>query len=108
MRQNRTTRRDSLPPRRGEAAPSPSIPARQILLLVLCLASAGFFKAWVAGRYIHEGYAVSASISEQKRLLAERDQFRTEILCLRSPERIEALARNELGMDVPTPDRLLK
>jgi cell division protein FtsB len=94
--------------RREATAILPSFPVRKALLLVLCLAAAGFFKAWVAGRYIHEAYGISAAISEQKRLLAERDQYRTEILCLRSPDRIESLARNELGMAVPTLDRLLK
>jgi cell division protein FtsL len=94
--------------RREASAILPSFPVKKLLLLILCLASAGFFKAWVAGRYLHEGYAISAAITEQKKFLAERDQLRTEILCLRSPERIEALARNELGMAIPTPDRLLK
>ena len=94
--------------RRMARAVLPRIPARKVALLALCLAAVGFFKIWVAGRYTNEGYAISRAISEQKALLAERDQYRTEILCLRSPERIEKLALNELGMACPTADRLPK
>src|SRR5512138_3763605 len=82
--------------RREASAILPAFPVRKVLVLFLCLAAAGFFKAWVAGRYISEGYAVSEALKAQKTLLAERDQYRTEILCLRSPERIEKLAQCEL------------
>ena len=48
-------------------------------------------------------YAIRSYYVEKERML-----LKTEILTLRSPARIEAIARNQLGMVDPRTDRILR
>ena len=76
-------------------------------LVVLCLGTA-LFNVWLSGRYYRIGYAVSAALEEKQNLRRELDLLKTEILTLRSPARIEAIARAELGMVDPRTERMIR
>ncbi len=93
---------------RREAPVFPVIPrGRRLLALVLFLFVVALCNVWLTGRYYRTGYAVSSALDERRVLQAERELLRTEILSLRSPARIEAIARAELGMVDPRTDRIL-
>jgi cell division protein FtsL len=76
-------------------------------LFVLLLAVA-LFNVWLSGQYYRMGYAVSTSLEEQRNLKKGQDLLRTEILMLRSPVRIEAIAKNELRMVNPKTERMIR
>lgn len=93
---------------RREAPVFPTMPSgRRLVLALALLAAAALANVWLTGEYYRAGYAVSAVLEERMTLQKEREQLRTEILTLRSPARIEAIARNELGMVDPRTDRII-
>ncbi|PWB67116.1 MAG: hypothetical protein C3F14_03025 [Deltaproteobacteria bacterium] len=94
---------------RKEAPVFPSVPRRRRLaaLFVLMLGVA-LFNVWLSGQYYRMGYAVSASLEEQRNLKKQQDLLRTEILTLRSPVRIETIAKNDLRMVDPKTERMIR
>lgn len=93
---------------RKEAPVFPVIPrGRRLLLLVSFLFVVALGNVWLTGKYYRTGYTVSSALDERRSLQAERELLRTEILSLRSPARIEAIAKAELGMIDPRTDRIL-
>lgn len=94
---------------RREPPVFPGIPRRGILLAIAATFLAVIlFTVWMSGRYYRIGYAVSRAVEEHRGLEKERMLLKTEILTLRSPARIEAIARNQLGMVDPRTDRILR
>jgi cell division protein FtsB len=51
---------------------------------------------------------VSAALEEKRTLQMQKDELRTEILALRSPARIDTIARTELGMVDPRMDGVIR
>lgn len=93
---------------RKEAPVFPVIPrGRRLLLLVSFLLAVALVNVWLTGKYYRIGYAVSSAVEERRSLQTERELLRTEILSLRSPARIEAIAKAELGMESPRTDRII-
>ena len=93
---------------RREAPVFPVIPrGRRLLILLLFLLAVALVNVWLTGRYYRTGYAVSSALDERRTLQSERELLRTEILSLRSPARIEAIAKVELGMVNPRTDRII-
>lgn len=94
---------------RKEAAVFPAVPRRRRLAAVFGVVLAvALFNVWLSGQYYRLGYAVSASLAEQRNLKKEQDLLRTEILTLRSPARIETIAKNELRMVDPKTERMFR
>lgn len=94
---------------RREPPVFPSVPRRGIFLVlgVLFLAVA-LFNVWMSGRYYRIGYTTSRAVEERRGLEQERMLLKTEQLTLRSPARIEDIARNRLGMVDPKTERILR
>ena len=57
-------------------------------------------------RVVRAGYAIGEQMAEQRVLEEEARKLRLELSTLRSPERVEKLAREKLGMVRPDPDRI--
>ena len=94
---------------RKEAPVFPSIPRRRRLAMLFALLLAvALFNVWLSGKYYRTGYAVSSSLEEQRYLRKQQDLLKTEILTLRSPARIAAIARTDLGMVDMKTDRLIQ
>lgn len=53
------------------------------------------------------GYEVGQARRVERRLLEEQRMLAIESATLREPDRIEAVARGSLGMDVPSPERIV-
>jgi cell division protein FtsL len=76
-------------------------------LVVFAVAAAFVFHLHVRFDGIELGYATSAARARQSRLLLEQRELRLELASLKSPARIEADARERLGMEVPGHDRII-
>jgi cell division protein FtsL len=80
-----------------------------VLWAAAVLATAAAFVAHLSLRLetVRLGYEVGLARREQRRLIEQRRMLSIEAATLREPERIEAIARGTLGMDVPDPSRVV-
>ena len=93
---------------RRETPVFPAVPrGRRLLPLLAFLVATALLNVWLTGEYYRAGYSVSSALEERTTLRKEHELLRTEILTLRSPARIEAIAKNELGMIDPRTDRII-
>jgi len=107
-------RRSSAPdagasPTAARQRPAPSLGAGYLALLCLIVfAVTAAFVLHLHVRFdgVELGYATSAARARQSRLLLERQELRLELASLKSPARVEADARERLGMEVPGHDRI--
>ncbi len=94
---------------REETPVFPVVPrGRRLTALFVSLIAVALLNVWLSGNYYKTGYAVSAALEEQRNLKKQQELLKTEILTLRSPSRIGAIARNELGMVDMKTDRILQ
>src|SRR5690348_9698277 len=71
------------------------------------IASAMLLHAWVRTRVTEQGYALSRLSAEYRELTREHESLQLKAAELRSPQRIEDLARTRLGMSAPSIDRVV-
>jgi cell division protein FtsL len=71
------------------------------------LAAVAVFHAWVRTQVTEEGYRLSRLAQEQGRLLDERDRLTRQVAELRTPARMEALAREKLQMGPAPTERVV-
>jgi cell division protein FtsL len=94
---------------RKESKPIRAIPRRKgFLVLLFSLLGLGMFNVWLSGQYIRTGYRVSAALEEKRTLQMQKDVLRTEVLALKSPSRIDSIARTQLGMVDPRMDGVIR
>jgi len=80
-----------------------------VLWTVAVLATAAAFIAHLAlrGETVRLGYEVGQARRVQSQLGEQRHLLSIEAATLRAPDRIEAVARGSLGMEVPEPSRIV-
>jgi cell division protein FtsL len=66
-----------------------------------------FAYAWQHYRWIQFGYRIEEAQKKKEQLAEVGRRLRLEKASLRSPQRIDALARRDLGMVVPAPGQLV-
>ena len=94
---------------RREPPPLLAVPRRRgFVLLFLALLGLGLLNVWLSGQYIRTGYRVSGALEEKRILQKENDVLRTEMLALKAPSRIDAIARNQLRMVDPRMDGVIR
>jgi cell division protein FtsL len=71
------------------------------------LAAAMLLHAWVRTRVTEQGYRLSRLSAEYRDLTREHETLQTRAAELRSPQRIEELARARLNMGPPAIDRVV-
>jgi cell division protein FtsL len=71
-----------------------------IVLMVLFFVEALFY-AWCRVQCVNAGYGIDRENSRHQALLKERSTLRIELARLKSPERIETIARTRLGLVKP-------
>jgi len=69
-----------------------------VFLLLFVLLGLGLLNVWLSGQYIRAGYLVSSALEERHMLQKQKEVLSTEVLMLKSPSRIETIARTQLGM----------
>ena len=70
-------------------------------LAILCLASVALLYVWLRLQVLNQGYALSTTTKLQQRLEQEQRELKLELATLTSPERLEAMARQRLGLRPP-------
>lgn len=94
---------------RREPPAIPVVPRRgRFVALAVALLGIGLFNVWLSGQYIRTGYRVSVALEEKRTLQKQKELLRTEILTLKSPARIDSIARAQLGMVPAQMDRVIR
>jgi len=71
-----------------------------LVLMVLFFLEALFY-AWCRVQCVNAGYGIDRENSRHQALLKERNTLKIELARLKSPERIETIARTRLGLVMP-------
>jgi cell division protein FtsL len=71
------------------------------------VAAAALFHLWIRTCVTERGYQISRLSSEYRDLARERESLQIKAAELKSPQRIEELAREKLGMGPPPVDRVV-
>ena len=61
----------------------------------------GLFYVWCRVQCVNAGYGIEQEMNRRQALLRERSTLNIELNWLKSPERIETLARDRLGLVMP-------
>ncbi len=77
-----------------------------LTIMVLFIAEL-FFYTWCRVQHTQVGYDISAEADEQRSLLALQQNLKIELARLKSPERIEKIARQRLGLTAPTEEQII-
>ncbi|HKK01527.1 MAG TPA: cell division protein FtsL [Desulfuromonadales bacterium] len=78
-----------------------------VLVFIAVLFALSLFFVWSRIQVINLEYNIS-SLEEQLRTAQHQSrQLRLEAASLRSPARIEKIARQELGLQLPTPEQIV-
>lgn len=84
-----------------------SVRATVATILVISLwVAAALFCVWSRLQVVKEGYALSDLNKEIKGLRVEHERLNLAAASLRTPERLEDIARNRLGMQFPAPSQI--
>lgn len=87
-----------------------SLGGSTLLLFIIGLFAVGVSAATahvtLRTRVVRAGYDIGERMREIRALEEEQRRLRVELSLLRSPERIEKVARERLGMVTPAPDQI--
>lgn len=64
--------------------------------------------AWCSNQCIQTGYQITSEIEIKRSLIAQQSSLLVELTRLKSPERISTIARNQLKLDTPYYDQIIK
>ncbi len=78
-----------------------------ILIIVLVLMVASLVFVWSHVRLTELKYQIAREMSIKESLLEENRKIKVEIATLKSPQRIEKLARDKLGMAYPEREQVI-
>lgn len=76
-------------------------------LLALAFVGVGVFHVTARVMVVDAGYRLSKMESQNRALIRENDTLKLELATLKSPARLEKLARTELGMAPPSSGAVL-
>lgn len=71
-----------------------------IVLMIFLFAEALLY-AWCRVQCVNVGYGIDREVRRQQTLIKQRNTLNIEMARLKSPERIEAIARTRLGLVMP-------
>lgn len=66
-----------------------------------------FFYTWCRVQYIQMGYDISEEVEEQRSLTSLHQNLKIELARLKSPARIEKIARQRLGLIAPSEEQII-
>jgi cell division protein FtsL len=72
-----------------------------VFVLALILVLALLAHVWLRLQVVHMGYALSSTAKLQAQLEQEQRELKVELTTLTSPDRLEAMARQRLGLAPP-------
>lgn len=77
------------------------------MILLSLLIGELFVFTWSRVQCVATGYNLTQSAEEHNQLVALQKKLRIELAHLKSPNRISAIAKNRLGLNVPEQDQIL-
>lgn len=80
---------------------------RAWLLLLLVFVAELLFYTWCRVQYVNVGYAYSLAAANHQRLTDMQNKLKVELARLKSPERIEKIAKQKLGLVTPSPEQVI-
>lgn len=78
-----------------------------LILLILLAFSCCLFYIWSRIQIVNVGYEINRELSAKEKLVEENKRLSMEVATLKSPVRLEALAKNEYHMDLPQKSQIL-
>ncbi len=78
-----------------------------LMIFIVLVFGISLFFVWSRIQVFEFEYAISSLETELRESEQENRQLRLEAASLRNPSRIERLARNELGLRLPTPSQII-
>ena len=65
------------------------------------------FYTWCRVQNVQHGYEISRETHSQKQLMAYQNNLKIELARLKSPDRIAQIAKQQLGLIMPTTDKTI-
>jgi cell division protein FtsL len=65
------------------------------------------FYTWCRVQNVQHGYEISREAHNQKKLIAYQNNLKIELARLKSPDRIAKIAKQQLGLIMPTTDKTI-
>ena len=65
------------------------------------------FYTWCRVQNVNYGYEISKETQDQRQLTAYQNNLKIELARLKSPDRIAKIAKEQLGMMMPSTDRTI-
>ncbi len=78
-----------------------------LIFLIFLAFTCSLFYIWSRIQVLNVGYEINRGISLQEKLTEENKRLTLEMAVLKSPVRLEGLAKNEYHMDLPRKTQLL-
>ena len=93
-------------PKRKRRQPNPKMTIA-FAALVIAFVAEMFFFVWCRTQYTTLDYKIQEQTILQRKLEAMQDHLKIELRRLKSPRRIAKIAREQLGMVMPTPQQTI-
>lgn len=77
------------------------------VLFVICFLAGLLFYLWPHLQLLQSGFQHSSLLTQKERLMEENKALRLEVSSLESLDRVERIARGELGMTAPEKGQLI-
>jgi len=78
-----------------------------VALVAAVMVGSALFYVWARLQVVSWGYRISQATAREEELRQANRELRIEAASLRSPGRIEAIARKELGLDFLRPGQVI-
>ena len=80
---------------------------KHLIIVMVLLTLVSIFHVWSRVKVVDMNLQMTEITQEIKKQEEERNRLKLEVASLRTPGRIEALARGELGMSLPTEQQVI-
>jgi cell division protein FtsL len=77
------------------------------MVLIIAFIAEMLFYAWCRTQYVNVNYKIQEQTIRKRQLEAMQDHLKIELRRLKSPRRIAKIAREQLGMVMPTPQQTI-
>ena len=78
----------------------------RIIVALAMVAGALLFYSWIRSQIVNTGYESQSLFAEEESLMRTQERLVAEEETLRNPERIDIIARNDLGMAPLRPNQI--
>ncbi|MBL7685075.1 MAG: cell division protein FtsL, partial [Deltaproteobacteria bacterium] len=85
-----------------------SVFAKYIIGLIILAFFCCLFYIWSRIQIVNVGYEINRELTHKEKLIEENKKLSLEIATLKSPVRLESLAKNDYHMDLPQESQVLR